>query len=92
MPMLGLSTDLRAPQLTFPAASLSQAQALTFVYLFFPITLYNHKISHTANIYVEAHRAIQVAAFRSLSKPKVFGPCLHRPKNQTYTMPEVMSR
>ncbi|KIJ92696.1 hypothetical protein K443DRAFT_113180, partial [Laccaria amethystina LaAM-08-1] len=48
-PMLGLITDLRAPRLTFPAASLSRARALTFVYLFFPITLYNHKISHTAN-------------------------------------------
>ena len=47
--MLGLITDLRAPRLTFPAAALSRARALTFVYLFFPITLYNHKISHTAN-------------------------------------------
>ena len=48
-PMLGLITDLQAPQLTFLAAALSQAWALTFVYLFFPITLYNHQISHTTN-------------------------------------------
>jgi len=41
-PTLGLITDLWTPQLTFPAAALLQARALIFVYLFFPITLYNH--------------------------------------------------
>jgi hypothetical protein len=36
-PMLGLINDLRAPSTTFPAAALSQAQVLSFVYLFNPI-------------------------------------------------------
>jgi hypothetical protein len=36
-PMLGLINDLWAPGTTFPAAALSRAQVLSFVYLFTPI-------------------------------------------------------
>ena len=41
-PMLGLIIDVRAPQATFPAAALSRVWVLRFVYLVFPIRLYNN--------------------------------------------------
>jgi hypothetical protein len=45
-PMLGLINDLGVPRMTFPAAALSRAFVLSFVYLVFPIRLYNdHKYS-----------------------------------------------
>jgi len=45
-PTLGLIIDVRAPQATFPAAALSRVWVLRFVYLVFPIRLYNdHKYS-----------------------------------------------
>jgi hypothetical protein len=42
--MLGLINDLRDHRVTFPAAALSRARALRFVYLFPPIRLYKHQI------------------------------------------------
>jgi len=48
--MLGLIIDVRAPQATFPAATLSRVWVLRFVYLVFPIRLYNdHKYSSPPN-------------------------------------------
>jgi hypothetical protein len=45
-PTLGLINDVRDPRMTFPAAALSRAFVLSFVYLVFPIRLYNdHKYS-----------------------------------------------
>jgi len=45
-PMLGLIIDVQAPWATFPAAALLWVWVLRFVYLVFPIRLYNdHKYS-----------------------------------------------
>ena len=41
-PMLGLINDVQAPHLHFLAAAISQVWVLRFVYLVFPIRLYNN--------------------------------------------------
>ncbi|KIK09552.1 hypothetical protein K443DRAFT_389953 [Laccaria amethystina LaAM-08-1] len=65
--MLGLINDLRAARTTFPAAALSRARVLSFVYLFTPINDYIISFVILLIVHdVEAHRAIRVAAFRSL--------------------------
>jgi len=50
-PTLGLIIDVQAPQATFPAAALSWVWVLRFVYLVFPIRLYNnHKYSSPSSM------------------------------------------
>ena len=65
-PTLGLINDVRAHRWPFLAAALSQAWVLRFVYLVFPIRLYNdHKYSSPPKFESIARR---VATFRSLTQ------------------------
>jgi len=65
-PMLGLIIDVRAPRATFPAATLSRVWVVRFVYLVFPIRLYNdHKYSSPPSTKTSRDEQLLLGAWRN---------------------------
>jgi len=65
-PMLGLIIDVQAPWATFPAAALLWVWVLRFVYLVFPIRLYNdHKYSSPPSMKTSQDKWLLLGAWDS---------------------------